>query len=97
MRGHRLNYREFDQATEILCDFYSAVAVSEFKVWTTIASRIRINMGSGWLVVGNTQATAADLGAFTAGQVRQATVEVMVPYSSGSRHEELPLMIDLGV
>jgi hypothetical protein len=97
MRGHRLNYQRFDVATEILCDFYSAVAVSEFKVFTTETSRVRINMGGGWITIGNSQATAGDLGAFTAGQTRAGTVEVTIPSGSGSRHEELPLMIDLGV
>jgi hypothetical protein len=97
MRGHRLNFQQHDQATEILCDFYSAVAVSEFLVWTNATGRIRINAGSGWVTIGDSFATAGDLGAFTAGQTRAATVEVTVPAGSGSRHEELPLNINLGV
>lgn len=97
MRGHRLGYRAFDEATEVLVDFYSAVAVTEFKVWTSTASRIRVNMGTGWLTVGDTFETAADLGAFAAGETRAGTIEITVPSAAGSRHEELPLNIGLGV
>lgn len=97
MRGHRLNFQQYDQATEILVDFYSAVAVSEFKVWTNTANRVRIDMGGGYSTVGASYDTALDLGAFTAGEVRAGKVEVTVPAGSGSRHEELALNIDLGV
>ena len=97
MRGHRLIMQQYDQATEILCDFFAAQAVSEFLVWTENTGRIRIDVGGGWVAIGATQATAGDLGAFTAGQVRGGVVEVTVPAGSLSQHEELTLNIDLGV
>lgn len=97
MRGHRLDNQQYDEATEILADAYSAVAVSEFLVWTDTASRIRVYVDGGWVTVGADYSTAGDLGAFAAGEVKPIKIEVTVPTASGSRHEELPLNIGLGV
>lgn len=97
MRGHRLMFQEFDEATEILVDFHSRVAVTEFRVWANTASRLRVDVGGGWLAMGDDESSAADLGAFTAGETKNATIEVMVPSGSGSRHEELEVIIGLGV
>jgi hypothetical protein len=97
MRGHRLTYARYDTADEILVDFVSLEDTSEFLVWTDTADRIRIDVGGGWLTVGSSRSTAADLGAFTAGQTKQGKVEVTIPAGSGSRHEELRLNIGLGM
>jgi hypothetical protein len=97
IRGHRLCFQQYDAATEILADAYSAAAVSEFKVWTDTASRMRVFVDGGWVTVGDSFATAGDLGAFTAGQTKEIKIEITVPSGSGSRHEELPLNIGLGV
>lgn len=97
MRGHRLMNREYDEAYEILADAFSAVAVSEMLVWTGTADRIRVFVDAGWVTVGGDFDNAGDLGAFTAGEVKNIIIEVTVPTASGSRHEELPLNIGLGV
>lgn len=97
MRGHRLNYARYDTADEILVDFCSEVATSEFLVWTNATNRVRIDVGGGYQAVGDSRATAVDLGAFTAGQTKAGTIEVTVPSGSGSRTEELELRIGLGV
>ena len=97
MAGHKLAMQRYDQSTEILCDFYSAEARSDMLVWTDTANRVRINVGSGWVTIGNSLATAGDLGAFTAGETKEGTVEVTIPSGSGSRVENLTLYIDGGV
>ena len=102
MRGHRLNMQQLDQVTEILADAYSAVVVSEFLVWTDIASRMRIFVDGGWVVIGATLATAGDLGAFTAGETKNILIEITVPSGDepgglDGRSETLRLNISLGV
>jgi hypothetical protein len=98
MRGHRLQHQRFDEATEVLVDFYSRVAVSEFKVWTNTADRLRVRLGAGsYVAVGDSFDTAVDLGSFTAGETKAGTIEVTIPSGSGSRHEQLDLSIGLGV
>ena len=97
MRGHRLIYARYDEVDDILVTFRSEIAVSELLVWTETADRISIDVGGGFLPVGSSRDTAADLGAFAAGQEKDATVRVVVPAASGSRHEELPLKIGLGL
>jgi hypothetical protein len=97
MRGHRLDQQVRDSATEILVDFYSAVAVTDLLLWTTITNRLRVKIGAGsYVVVGSTRATAASLGAFTAGQTKQGTIEVKVPAAADTRHEELELNLGYG-
>jgi hypothetical protein len=78
-------------------DFQSAEAVDDLRIWTTIDYRLRVKIGAGaYSYVGTTRATSASLGAFTAGQVKQATLEVNVPIGAQTRHEELELNLGYG-
>ena len=97
-----MNMQRFDQATEIYADAFSAVAVSEYLVWTDTASRMRIFVDGGWVTIGATLATAGDLGAFTAGQAKQILIEITIPSGAepgglDARTETLGLNISLGV
>jgi hypothetical protein len=98
MRGHRLDHQRRDVSTEILVDFWSADAIADLVVWTTIAARVRVKIGAGsYAAVGSTRATAASLGAFSADETKDGTIEVTVPGASDDRHEELTLRLGLGV
>ena len=98
MRGHRLDQQVRDVATEILVDFYSAEAVADLIIWTSIVTRLRVKLGAGsYVAVGATRDTAASLGAFTAGEVKPGTIELKVPLGADTRHEELELILGYGV
>ena len=98
MRGHRLDQQVRDVATEILVDFYSPVAVSDLLLWTSISNRVRVKIGAGaFAAVGADRSTAVSLGAFTAGETKQGTIEVEVPLGADTRREELELNLGYGV
>jgi len=98
MRGHRLDQQVRDAATEILVDFYSPIAVAGLLLWTSIADRVRVKLGAGaYSVVGATRATAANLGNFNIGEVKQGTIEVEIPAGADTRREELELNLGYGV
>lgn len=94
MRGHKLGYVRRDVAYTIPVDFYSDIPMPEMLLWTNVADRLRVDIGGGYVVVGDTRLTAVDLGAFTAGQTKQGTIEVKVPLGADTRHE--PLVLNLG-
>ncbi len=98
MRGHRLDQQVRDTATEILVDFYSAEAVADLMIWTSITDRVRVKLGAGaYSAVGATRATALSLGAFSAGETKPGTIEVEVPLGADTRREELELNLGYGV
>lgn len=98
MRGHRLDQQVRDVATEILVDFFSAEAVADLVIWTSITSRVRVKIGAGsYVAVGATRATAVSLGAFAAGETKAGTIEVEVPLGADTRREELELNLGYGV
>lgn len=98
MRGYRLDQQVRDSATEILVDFYSAEAVSDLVIWTSIVTRLRVKIGAGsYVAVGATRETAASLGAFTAGETKQGTIELLIPLGADTRHEELELIMGYGI
>jgi len=98
MRGHRLDQQVRDVATEILVDFYSPVAVAGLLLWTSIASRVRVKLGAGaYSAVGATRDTAANLGNFNIGEVKQGTIEVEIPAGADTRREELELNLGYGI
>ncbi len=98
LRSYRLDHVKRDVAYEIPVDFFSEEARSEFPVWTSIVSWMRIKIGAGvYNAVGATEATALDLGAFTAGETKECTMEVKVPVAADVRHEELAINMGYGV
>ena len=98
MRGYRLDQQVEEAATEILVDFWSAEAISDLILWTSVGSRLRVKIGVGsYVAVGATRATAASLGAFTAGETKQGTLEVKVPLGADSEREELGLNVGYGI
>jgi len=97
MRGHRLDQQVRDAATEILVDFHASEAVDDLLLWSTITNRLRVKIGAGaYSAVGDTKDTAASLGAFTAGETKQGTIEVKIPIGADTRHEELVLNLGYG-
>ena len=98
LRSYRLDHTKRDVANEILVDFYSEEARSEFRIWTSIASWMRIKIGAGaYAAVGATEATALDIGSFTAGETKEGTIEVKIPAAADVRHQELALNLGLGI
>lgn len=98
MRGYRLDQQVRDSATEILVDFHASEAVSDLLLWTSITNRLRVKIGAGaYAAVGDSQTTAVSLGAFTAGETKQGTIEVLIPVGADTRHEELVLNLGYGV
>jgi len=98
LRHFRLDHVKRDTAYEILVDFVSPDALSELPIWTSILTRMRVKIGAGaYQAVGITEATGVDLGAFTAGELKQGTIEVKVPIAADTRHEELTLNLGYGV
>ena len=97
-RSYRLDHAKRDQAYEILVDFHADEAVASMLLWTSIDTRMRVKIGLGsYVAVGITRATAVDLGAFTADETKQGTIEVEIPLAADTRHEELQLNIGYGV
>ena len=98
LHNYRLDHVQRNQAYEINVDFYAEAAVPAMLIWTTIASRMRVRIGAGsYVAVGDSRATAVDLGAFTAGETKTGVIEVSVPLGVDTRHEELALNIGYGV
>lgn len=98
LRGHRIGFAQKDTAYEVAVDFYSDIPMSEFLLWTNIADRLRVKIGAGsYVVIGADRTTAVDLGAFTADETKEGTLEYTLPGASDARHEELVLNIGIGV
>ena len=98
LRHYRLDHVRRDTAYEIPVDFYSDEALTELPFWTSIVTRMRVRIGAGaYQAVGATRATAVDMGAFTAGETKECTLEIKVPAAFDMRHEELALNLGLGV
>lgn len=97
LRGYKLGFMREDVAVEIPVDAYSDQAMSSMLLWTTVANRLRVKIGAGsYVAVGATRATAADLGAFSAGETKVCTIEVKVPVGADIRHEDLVLNVGVG-
>jgi hypothetical protein len=98
LRHFRLTQVKRDVAYEIPVDFYSPDVMTELPFWTSVTNWMRVKIGAGaYSAVGDTLATAVDMGAFTAGEVKQCTIEVKVPGSADDRQEELALNLGYGV
>ena len=98
LRGYRLDHAKRDVAYEILVDFFSEEAQPEFRLWTTIASWMRVKIGAGaYSAVGDSLATSVDLGAFAAGEIKEGTIEITAPAAADVRHQELALNLSLGI
>lgn len=98
LRHYRLDHVKRDVAHEIPVDFYSDEVLTELPFWTSIVTRMRVKIGAGaYSAVGATRATAVDMGAFTAGETKQCTLEIKVPAAFDTRHEELALNLGYGV
>jgi len=98
LRGYRLDHLRKDHAVEIGADFYSDIAMTSMTLWTNIATRLRVKIGAGaYAVVGTSRAAAVDLGAFTAGETKQGTIEVKVGPAEDVRHEDIELNLGTGV
>ncbi len=98
LHNYRLDHTNRDQAYEINVDFYAETAVDSMLIWTSIASRMRVKIGAGaFVAVGAERVTAADLGAFTAGETKDGVIEIEIPAGVDTRHEELTLNIGYGV
>jgi hypothetical protein len=98
LRHFRLTQVKRDVAHEIPVDFYSPEVMSELPFWTSITDWMRVKIGAGaYSAVGDTLATAVDLGSFTAGEVKQGTIEIKVPVAADVRQEELVRNLGYGV
>ena len=98
LRHFRLDHFRRDATYEIEVDVYSSEARSEFPFWTSLSGWMRVKVGAGsyeW--VGSHVSTAVDIGAFSAGEVKQATLEITAPAGVNSRHESLALNLGGGI
>jgi hypothetical protein len=98
LRHYRLDHRRRGDAYEIPVDFFSSSALTEFLLWTSLSGWMRVKLGAGaYQWVGNDRTTAVDLGAFSAGETKQGTIEVTVPLAANTRHESLALNLGGGL
>lgn len=98
LRHFRLTHIKRDVAHEIPVDFYASEVMSEFPFWTSIAGWMRVKIGAGgYSAVGDSLATAVDLGSFTAGEIKEGTIEIKVPAAADVRQEELVRNLGLGI
>jgi hypothetical protein len=98
LRHFRLTHVKRDVAYEIAVDFYSPEVMTELPLWTSITNWMRVKIGAGsYSAVGDTLATAVDLGSFTAGETKAGTIEVKVPVAADVRQDELGLNLGYGV
>jgi hypothetical protein len=94
---YRLDHVKRDTAYEISVDFYSDAVETDVVLWTSIASWMRVKIGAGsYTAVGITPDAGASLGAFTAGQTKQCTIEVKVPAAADVRNQELGIYLGFG-
>jgi len=98
LRHYRLDHQKRENPYEIEVDFYSSVAVTELPLWTNLSGWMRVKIGAGaYQFVGNHPTTAVDLGAFSAGEKKQGTLEITVPAAANTRHERLALNLGGGI
>lgn len=98
LRHYSLTHVKRDTAIEIPVDFYAPEAMTELPFWTSIVDWMRVKIGAGvYSAVGTTLATAVDLGSFTAGEIKQGTIEVKVPVAEDTRQDELALNLGEGI
>lgn len=98
LRHFRLDHFRRDVPYEIEVDFYSSGARAEFPFWTSLSGWMRVKIGAGpYVWVGNDVSTAVDIGAFAAGETKQATLEITAPTGVNSRHESLALNLGGGI
>lgn len=98
LRHFRLTQIKRDVPYEILVDFYASDVMSEFPLWTSITDWMRVKIGAGaYSAVGDTLGTAVDLGSFTAGEIKEGTIEVKVPAAADVRQDELALNLGEGI
>lgn len=98
LRHYRLTHVKRDMAYEIPVDVVADEALTELPFWTSIANWMRIKIGAGaYQAVGITEATGVDLGTFTAGELKQCTIEVKVPVAEDVRQDALKMNLGYGV
>lgn len=97
VRHISLTHMKRDLAYEIPVDIYSPDVKTELPFWTSTVDWMRIKIGLGaYAAVGATRATAVDLGAFTAGEVKDCTIEIKVPAAADVRQDVLALNLGYG-
>jgi hypothetical protein len=97
LRHYSLTHVKRDVAYEIPVDIVASDVMTELPFWTSIANWMRIKIGAGaYSAVGATRATAVDLGAFTAGQTKDCTIEIKVPAAADVRQEVLAFNLGYG-
>ena len=93
-----LTHVKRDTAIEIPVDFYAPEVMSELPLWTSLTNWMRVKIGAGaYAAVGDTLGTAVDLGSFTAGEIKEGTIEVKVPAAADVRQDELALNLGEGI
>jgi len=97
MRSNRQTHVRENAAVEIPVDFWSEDANPDLLFWTTSAQRLRVKIGAGaYVAVGASRSAAASLGAFSAGETKQGTLELKVPTGTDMRHGDLVLNLSIG-
>lgn len=92
-----LTHMKRDLAYEIPVDIVASDVMTELPFWTSTADWMRIKIGAAaYSAVGITRATAVDLGAFTAGEVKDCTIEIKVPVAEDVRQDVLALNLGYG-
>jgi hypothetical protein len=87
-----------DVAYEIPVDVVASDVMTELPFWTSTVGWMRIKIGAGvYSAVGATRATAVDLGAFTAEELKECTIEVKVPTADDDRQDVLALNLGYGL
>lgn len=86
-----------DLAYELAVDIVASDVMTELPFWTSTVDWMRIKIGAGaYAAVGITRATAVDLGAFTAGEIKDCTIEIKVPAAADVRQDVLALNLGYG-
>ncbi len=98
VRHYSLTHVKRDTAIEISVDFVADEAMTELPLWTSLASWMRVKIGAGaYQAVGDSLGTAVDLGAFTASELKQGTIEIKAPAAADTRQEVLAFNLGYGV
>lgn len=92
-----LTHIKRDVVHEIPVDIYASDVMTDLPFWTSTVDWMRIKIGAGaYAAVGITRATAVDLGAFTAGEIKDCTIEIRVPAAADVRQDVLALNLGYG-
>ena len=91
-----IDWARVNVAVTITLDAVADSVYSEVELWSS-ETWLEVDIaGGGYNAVGATQATAASLGAFTAGQRKEITLRLTVPPATSIRRKLLDLNLGLG-